>query len=97
MKVILVLMTILQIRLFWGSFTGLFKPHKIKMLELNDSMSVAKEKAENINISNDAIDGLVIGLMVVHTLFLTIYYILAGIYVNQIVFTILSCLFVIQS
>lgn len=81
MKVMLILMTILQIKLFLGNFTGLFKSDKIKVLELNDSMSEA----------------LVISLTFIYTLFLTLYYILAGIYVNQIVFTILSCLFVIQS
>lgn len=89
-------MTILQIGSFWRMFVGLFKSHKVKMLELKNSIAEAKEKAANV-LSDDAIDGLVIALMFIYALFLTSYYILAGIYVNQIIFTILSCLFIIQS
>lgn len=96
MKVILILMTILQIGSFWRMFVGLFKSHKVKMLELKNSMAEAKEKAANV-LGDDAIDGLAIMSMFIYALFLTLYYILAGIYVNQVIFVILSCLFIIQS
>lgn len=93
MKYILLIMTILQIKTFWNSFKNIFKSNKSIINETNNSLHKIESMVDNKDIVIGCMGIVSIGL----SLFLTIYYILTGIYVGNLIFAILSCVFIINT
>lgn len=93
MKYLLLIMTILQIKTFWSSFKNIFKSNKAMINEVD----AALQAAEDVVDDKDIMLGLMTIFMVASGIFLTVYYILAGIYVGSIIFAILSSIYTINS
>lgn len=93
MKYLLLIMTILQIKTFWNSFKNVFKSNKT----MHNEVDGALQRAEAIVGDKDIMLGLMTIFMVASGVFLTVYYIIAGIYVGSIIFAILSSIYIINS
>lgn len=93
MKYILLIMTMIQIKTFWGSFKGIFQSSKGDVEKLNSSMGEFEEVCKNKEVANV----FMMIFSVLYGLFLTLYYILAGIKVGSLIYAIMSCLMVLVS
>ena len=94
MKYILLIMTVLQIKTFWNSFKTIFTTTKGDCKRVDEVMS--KVNAIDTMDSNTT-GGLMIIIAFLYAIFLTIYYILTGVYLGGIGFAILSCIFIMRS
>lgn len=91
MKHVLLIMTILQIKNMWSEFRGIFSTTEQDIKRINKIMDGVAIKDEDVfNLT------MVISTLI-YTIYLSIYYILLGVYLDGILFVALSCLFLIQS
>ena len=93
MKYILLIMTILQIKVFWNSFKGLFTTTKSDHKKVDEIVLQINSMPGDKN----TMDGVTIIIAFFYAVFLTIYYILTGVYLSGIVFVSLSCLLTIKA
>lgn len=93
MKYILLIMTILQVKTIWREFKGLFRTTKQDIIEVNSMMV----KIEDRFGDQDIVNGLMVIMGVLMGLFLSLYYLFAGIKIGSIIFFIISTILIIKT
>lgn len=93
MKYALLIMTILQIKSIWREFKGLFRTTKQDIIEISSIMAETEDKLGD----KDTVNGLMVIMGVLIGLFLSLYYLFAGIKIGSIIFFIISTILIIKT
>ena len=93
MKYILLIMTILQVKTIWREFKGLFRTAKQDIIEVNSMMIEIEDKFDD----KDIVNGLMVIMGILMGLFLSLYYLFAGIKIGSIIFFIISTILIIKT
>ena len=93
MKYTLLIMTMLQIKSIWREFKGLFRTTKQDIIEVNSMMIEIEDKFGD----KDTVNGLMVIMGILMGLFLSLYYLFAGIKIGSIIFFIISTVSIIKT
>lgn len=93
MKYTLLIMTMLQIKSIWREFKGLFRTTKQDIIEISSIMEETEKKLGD----KDTVNGLMVIMGVLMGLFLSLYYLFAGIKIGSIIFFIISTILIIKT
>ena len=93
MKYTLLIMTMLQIKSIWREFKGLFRTTKQDIIEVNSMMIEIEDKFGD----KDTVNGLMVIMGILMGLFLSLYYLFAGIKIGSIIFFIISTILIIKT